>query len=62
MAIVPQYVRPNTDLSIPVTFLQPITQETVRAILLDRDNKTLADDTVRVFGKGLSIKLNKILV
>ena len=55
MAIVPQYIRPNTDLSILVTFLQPITQETVRAILLDRDNKTFAEDTVRVFGKDLSI-------
>ena len=51
MAIVPQYIRPSTDLSIPVTFLKPFNKETVRAILLDSDNRTLADDTVRVFGR-----------
>lgn len=46
LAIVPQYVRPNSILSIPVTFLQPVGHETVTAILLEDENKTLAQDSV----------------
>ena len=47
LAIVPQNIRPNMELVLPVTLLQPGDSGMITALLLDDNNKTLGSDRIQ---------------
>ena len=47
LAIVPQNIRPNMELVLPVTLLRPGDSGMITALLLDDNNKTLGSDRIQ---------------